>query len=131
MMQKGIQKAGDKYNSLEEFYVAWCKLIRGFSNLTPQQEQFLALILARRHKLSKVILDENLLTKNIFDTEFRDEVVKRLGLTTKQNVSNLLDAMKKKGVLDEDLKVTKNYIPNVDFDKDTFMITFIFKYVNE
>src|SRR5574344_681027 len=131
MMQKGIQKAGDKYNSLEEFYVAWCKLIRGFSNLTPQQEQFLALILARRHKLSKVILDENLLTKNIFDTEFRGEVVEKLGLTSKQNVSNLLDAMKKKGVLNEDLTITKSYIPNVDFDKDTFTITFVFKYVNE
>lgn len=130
-MQKGIQKAGDKYNSLEEFYVAWCKLIRGFSNLTPQQEQFLALILARRHKLSKVILDENLLTKNIFDTEFRGEVVEKLGLTSKQNVANLINSMKKEGVLNEDLTITKSYIPNVDFDKDTFMITFVFKYVNE
>ena len=130
-MQKGIQKAGDKYNSLEEFYVAWCKLIRGFSNLTPQQEQFLALILARRHKLSKVILDENLLTKNIFDTEFRGEVVEKLGLTSKQNVANLINSMKKEGVLNEDLTITKSYIPNVDFDKDTFIITFTFKYVNE
>ena len=130
-MQKGIQKAGDKYNSLEEFYVAWCKLIRGFSNLTPQQEQFLVLILARRHKLSKVILDENLLTKNIFDTEFRGEVVEKLGLTSKQNVANLINSMKKEGVLNEDLTITKSYIPNVDFDKDTFIIMFTFKYVNE
>lgn len=127
----GTQLAGQNCTSLESFYEAWCRLIRGFNNLTPQQEQFLALILTRRHRLSKVILDENLLTKNIFDTEFRGEVVEKLGLTSKQNVANLINSMKKEGVLNEDLTINRKYIPNVDFNKNTFSITVAFKYVNE
>lgn len=127
----GTQLAGKNCSSLESFYEAWCNLISGFNTLTPQQEQFLALILTRRHRLSKVILDENLLTKNIFDTEFKGEIVEKLGLTSKQNVANLINSMKKKGILTEDLRINKDYIPNVDFTKNNFSITFIFKYTNE
>ena len=57
--------------------------------------------------------------------------MEKLGLTSKQNVANIINSMKKEGVLTEDLSIDKKYIPNVDFNKNTFSITVAFKYVNE
>ena len=68
---KAIKQAVIKVTNDLEFFKEWLKIIRGYSNLTLQEEEFMSIILSKRFELSKVILDKELLTRNLFDISIK------------------------------------------------------------
>ena len=82
-----------------EFFTEWLKIIKSFSPLTDKEAEFMAILLTQRHELSKVILDEKILTKMLFDKEVKNYIVSELKMKDTQSVENMIYTLKKKNVI--------------------------------
>lgn len=107
-----------------EFFTEWLKIIKSFSPLTDKEAEFMAILLTKRHELSKVILDEKILTKMLFDKEVKNYIVSELKMKDTQSVENMIYALKKKNVIFENKIINPRYIPKVSKDFTTFAIGF-------
>ena len=107
-----------------EFFTEWLKIIKSFSPLTDKEAEFMAILLAKRHELSKVILDEKILTKMLFDKEVKNYIVSELKMKDTQSVENMIYTLKKKNVIFENKIINPRYIPKVPKDFTTFAIGF-------
>ena len=107
-----------------EFFTQWLKIIKSFSPLTDKEAEFMAILLTKRHELSKVILDEKILTKMLFDKEVKNYIVSELKMKDTQSVENMIYTLKKKNVIFEDKIINPRYIPRVSKDFTNFAIGF-------
>ena len=107
-----------------EFFTEWLKIIKSFSPLTDKEAEFMAILLTKRHELSKVILDEKILTKMLFDKEVKNYIVSELKMKDTQSVENMIYTLKKKNVIFEDKIINPRYIPRVSKDFTNFAIGF-------
>lgn len=107
-----------------EFFTEWLKIIKSFSPLTDKEAEFIAILLTKRHELSKVILDEKILTKMLFDKEVKNYIVSELKMKDTQSVENMIYTLKKKNVIFENKIINPRYIPKVPKDFTTFAIGF-------
>ena len=107
-----------------EFFTEWLKIIKSFSPLTDKEAEFMAILLTKRHELSKVILDEKILTKMLFDKEVKNYIVSELKMKDTQSVENMIYTLKKKNVIFENKIINPRYIPKVPKDFTTFAIGF-------
>lgn len=123
---KQIKQAVIKITNDLHFFKEWLKIIRGYSNLTLQEEEFMAIILSKRFELSKVILDKELLTRNLFDITIKKQVVEQLELPNIQRFENLMNQLRKKKVILEDNEISAAYIPQIK-DTEEFTIAFTIK----
>lgn len=107
-----------------EFFTEWLKIIKSFSPLTDKEAEFMAILLTKRHELSKVILDEKILTKMLFDKEVKNYIVSELKMKDTQSVENMIYTLKKKNVIFENKIINPRYIPKVSKDFTNFAIGF-------
>lgn len=107
-----------------EFFTEWLKIIKSFSPLTDKEAEFMAILLTKRHELSKVILDEKILTKMLFDKEVKNYIVSELKMKDTQSVENMIYTLKKKNVIFENKIINPRYIPRVSKDFTNFAIGF-------
>lgn len=107
-----------------EFFKEWLKIIKSFSKLGDAELDFLAAILSKRHELSKVILDETILTQVLFNKESKDEIIEKLNLKDIQTFENKASQLRKKGIILEGNKIDPRYIPQVNKDLKMFRIMF-------
>jgi hypothetical protein len=84
----------------------------------------MAILLTKRHELSKVILDEKILTKMLFDKEVKNYIVSELKMKDTQSVENMIYTLKKKNVIFENKIINPRYIPRVSKDFTNFAIGF-------
>lgn len=120
---KAIKQAVIKVTNDLEFFKEWLKIIRGYSNLTLQEEEFMSIILSKRFELSKVILDKELLTRNLFDISIKKEIVEMLELPNLQRFENLMNQLRRKKVILENNEINSTYIPQIK-DTNEFIIAF-------
>lgn len=114
-------------NTDYEFFLEWLKVIKSYSKLSDGETEYMAALLAKRSELAKVILDEDLLIKNLFDKGVKKEIVEMIGLKDIQTFENLAHGLRKKGVIGTDGKgnhINPRYIPGIANDCRDFSITF-------
>jgi hypothetical protein len=106
------------------FFTEWLKIIKSYSPLTDKEAEFMAVLLTKRHELSKVILDESILSTVLFDKSMKLKMVEDLQLKDLQTFENMASTLRKKKVI-IDNKINPLYIPKVQKDFSTFAIGFI------
>lgn len=92
--------------------------------LTKSERQVLASFLAKRHELSQVIRDENVLDNVLNSIDVRKEIRDVVGLTVPQ-FNILVSKLRRSGVMDGK-KINKHYIPNIQKDTGQYRLTVIF-----
>ena len=120
---KAIKQAVRTVDNSLDFFKEWLRVIRGYSNLTLQEEEFMAIVLNKRHELSKVILDKELLTRNLFDITIKKQIVEALELPNIQRFENLMNQLRRKKVVLENNEINPTYIPQIKDTKE-FIIAF-------
>lgn len=120
---KAIKQAVRTVDNSLDFFKEWLRVIRGYSNLTLQEEEFMAIVLNKRHELSKVILDKELLTRNLFDITIKKQIVEVLELPNVQRFENLMNQLRRKKVILENNEINPTYIPQIKDTKE-FIIAF-------
>jgi hypothetical protein len=123
---KAIKQAVRTVDNSLDFFKEWLRVIRGYSNLTLQEEEFMAIVLNKRHELSKVILDKELLTRNLFDITIKKQIVEALELPNIQRFENLMNQLRRKKVVLENNEINPTYIPQIKDTKE-FIIAFTIK----
>lgn len=96
----------------KEFFRRWVLILRPYHNLAPKQMEVVSLLLYKRYILSKEITNKDLLD-NLFFEEIKYEIKKEMNYENNQMFSNMLNTLRKSGVLSKDNKILKGLIPNV------------------
>lgn len=107
-----------------DFFMEWLKIIGSFSPLTEKEMSFVASLLAKRHELSKVILDDKMLYRVLFSKETKEEIVNELGLKDLQEFENKAHQLRKKNVIGDNNIINKAYIPNISKDYTSLTVAF-------
>ena len=106
------------------FFYKWLSFLTPLHKLTKSERQVLASFLAKRHELSQIIRDENMLDNVLNSIDIRKDIREAIGLTTPQ-FNILISKMRRSGVMDGK-KINKHYIPNIQKDTGQYRLTIIF-----
>ena len=106
------------------FFYKWLSFTTPLHKLTKSERQVLASFLSKRHELSQIIRDENMLDNVLNSVDIRKEIREAIGLTTPQ-FNILISKMRRSGVMDGK-KINKHYIPNIQKDTGQYRLTIIF-----
>ena len=106
------------------FFYKWLSFTTPLHKLTKSERQVLASFLSKRHELSQIIRDENMLDNVLNSIDIRKEIREAIGLTTPQ-FNILISKMRRSGVMDGN-KINKHYIPNIQKDTGQYRLTIIF-----
>lgn len=68
-------------NFNENFFKYWLKFLQPFHNLTEQEMSIGAAFLRERQKLSKVVLDEDVLDRALMDEEVQKKIREEFSIT--------------------------------------------------
>ena len=110
------------------FFYKWLSFLTPLHKLTKSERQVLASFLAKRHELSQIIRDENMLDNVLNSIDIRKEIRDAVGLTVPQ-FNILVSKLRRSGVMDGK-KIDKHYIPNIQKDTTQYRLTLIFD-INE
>ena len=106
------------------FFYKWLSFTTPLHKLTKSERQLLASFLAKRHELSQIIRDENMLDNVLNSIDIRKEIRDEVGLTVPQ-FNILVSKLRRSGVMDGK-KINKHYIPNIQKDTGQYRLTIIF-----
>ena len=90
------------------FFYKWLSFTTPLHKLTKSERQVLASFLAKRHELSQIIRDENMLDNVLNSIDIRKEIRDEVGLTVPQ-FNILVSKLRRSGVMDGK-KINKHYI---------------------
>ena len=107
----------------------WLGFTKPFHNLSKKEQEVLAVFLFYYFILKKEIKNEDLVWKVLFDYDIKLNIKKELNDLPDYSMQNYLSAFRRKGVI-KDNKIYKTYIPNIEFDSNTFQIIYNFKILN-
>lgn len=111
------------------FFVYWLQFLKPYHKLRSKEIELLSLFLAKRFELSKVIKDEDLLDKLLFDKDVKLEIREKMGYTNGQVLENMLSALRAKNVI-KDNKIDKGLIPILEEDNTSFKLVFNFTFTD-
>lgn len=105
-----------------DIFTIWVKILSPFIKTSDKEQELLAAILRKRHKLMQKVNDPELLNTILFSTETRAEIREELGYST-IGFTNILAYLKKRGLISKDNKITNHVIPDIDFSGKRFTFT--------
>lgn len=111
----------------KEFFVRWLEFLKPYHKLRQKEIELLSLFLYKRYQLQKVISDEKILTKILFDTDSRNEIKEALNYSSSQILNNMISSLRKKKVIDKDNNIHKGLIPNIT--ESNFKLVFNFNII--
>lgn len=111
------------------FFKRWLDFLKPYHKLRPKEIELLAILLYKRYNLSKVVKDDKILNKLLFDTENRKELKKELNYTHPQVLNNMLHSLRKSNAIDENNVIAPGLIPNMD--GNNFKLVFNFNIKDE
>lgn len=123
-----INKALNLPCNKRNFYRLWLTFLTPLHHLTPKVIEIAAELLRHRQELSKVILDENVLTKVLMSPEVRDEIIKDCNITL-SNFHVAVGKLKKAKFFDKGV-INPKLIPNLSDDSNRFNLVLMFN-INE
>ena len=110
------------------FFYKWLSFLHPFNNLTKTERQVLSAMLNKRHELSGIIPNENIVDGLMKSAEVRKEIRESISLGVSQ-FNMIYGALRKHGVL-VDNKINKKYIPNIEYNSNEYRLVLIFD-INE
>ena len=110
------------------FYRKWLSFLTPLHKFTPQVTTIAAELLRHREELSKVIKDENILSKVLLSQDIREQILKDCKVTL-STFRVTVNKLKKAGFL-VDGKINSRFIPNVKPNED-FNLLLMFKFKND
>lgn len=97
------------------FFKLWLLLMKGLvHDLTETEMNFVAILLRKRLELSAKIKDEELLTEYLLNTKNKKEIIKELQWTNVFQLNNMIQKLKKKGILTESKGIISYMVPQID-----------------
>lgn len=109
------------------FFFRWLEFLKPYHKLRQKEIELLALFLYKRYKLQKVIKDEKILNKMLFDTDSRKEIRDELNYSSGQVLNNMISSLRTKKVLDSQNNILKSLIPNLDGNNFKLVFNFNIK----
>ena len=111
--------------TVDQFFKYWLLFIHPLHKLPAREIDILALILSKRHELSKYIIDEAQIDKFLFSTEIRSEIINSNDIS-KNTFQVTLSALRKAGVILEDNTLNKRFVPDLSKDSPRFDLMILF-----
>ena len=99
-------------SSFDEMFRYWLTFLRPVHNLTDREIDVVSGFIRKRYELSKSILDEELLDKNLMNESTKRTIRDECGLTV-SHFQIILSKLKKKKVIVEN-KISPKYIPRIN-----------------
>jgi hypothetical protein len=112
-----------------EFFKYWVDFLFPIHKLSRRDADVTASLLYRRHQLSEVISNEDVLDAVLLSTEQRRIMRAQFGLT-QQNFQVIMAKLRAKHVI-VNKKINKRFIPNLSKDADEYKLTIHFRMPNE
>lgn len=106
------------------FFMRWLEFLKPYHGLRQKEIELLSLFLYKRYQLEKVIKDEKILSKILFDTESRNEIRDALNYSSSQILNNMISNLRSKGVIGKDNAIAKGLIPNLTGDNFKLLFNF-------
>lgn len=105
----------------------WLKLTKELHGLSTAEMQLAAAFLDKYIEFKEKILDDDLINEFLMSTKVKNSMREKLGIDKQTTFQNAITALRKKGFLDENDKIAKVFIPNIDTNSKFFKISFILK----
>lgn len=109
----------------ESFFSWWLRFLIPVHNLCPKEIDVAACFLRKRHELSKVILDNDLLNKTLMNQETQKEIREECGMKI-QNFIVIKGKLKAKKFLVNDA-INPKLIPNIKEENGIFQLLLLFE----
>ena len=108
----------------EDFFRYWFEILKPFHHLTNRAMDVATAMIRKRHELSKVISDNQILDKILFSTDVQKEIRAECNLSVPQFYT-ILNKLRNSNVL-VDNKINTKFIPNIKDDEDKFKLLILF-----
>lgn len=111
-------------SNLDNIFRYWLSFLSPFHHLTEREEDVAAAFLKERYKLSKVVLDDELLDRMLMSEETQSKLREECSLNN-QHFQVIKSKLKQKKFL-VDGKINPRLIPNLKEDSNTFQLLLLF-----
>lgn len=111
--------------TLDSFFRYWVEVLKPFHKLTNRECDILSEFLSKRHKLSKIISDEDVLDTMLMSDEIKTEIREKTNASP-QSLHAVMTSFKKNKVLLEG-KINKRFIPKISEEGDNYKLMFFFE----
>lgn len=115
--------------TLDSLFRYWLNFLTPFHNLTDRETDVAAAFLKERHRLSKVILDNELVDRTLMSEESQRKLRQECGLTN-QHFQVIKSKLKSKKFIIKDV-INPRLIPNIDEMIKSFQLLLVFDYTND
>ena len=112
-----------------QFFTYWFKFLQPFHDLTDRETDVAAALLEQRHKLSKVIRDDNILDRVVLGDDTKRQVRESLHMTLPHFQVIMGKLRSSKIIIDG--KLNKRFIPKLAEDSKTFKLMLLFEFPDE
>ena len=111
-------------SNLDSIFRYWLSFLSPFHHLTEREEDVAAAFLKERYKLSKLVLDDELLDRMLMSEETQSKLREECSLNN-QHFQVIKSKLKQKKFL-VDGKINPRLIPNLKEDSNTFQLLLLF-----
>lgn len=108
------------------FFRYWFEFLKPFHKLTEREIDVATALVKKRHELSKVIKDAEILDKVVMSEYIRVKVMEECGLSLPY-FQVILSKLKKNRIL-VDNRLNQNYIPKLQEEKGLFKMMLLFDF---
>lgn len=108
------------------FFKHWFKFLLPFHNLTDREMDVAAAFLLKRHELSKVISDVNILNNVLMGEDTKREIREMCDIKH-QHFQVIMSKLRKAKVI-VDNKINPRFIPNVKEENNNFKLLLLFSF---
>lgn len=115
--------------TLDSLFRYWLNFLTPFHNLTSRETDVATAFLRERYKLSKVILDSDLVDRTLMSEESQRKLRLECDLTN-QHFQVIKSKLKSKKFFIND-KINPRLIPNIDDSIKSFQLLLVFDYSND
>ncbi len=115
--------------TLNSLFRYWLDFLSPFHNLTDRETDVAAAFLRERHKLSKVILDSDLVDRTLMSEESQRKLRQECELTN-QHFQVIKSKLKTKKFFVND-RINPRLVPNVSEMVKSFQLLLVFDYTND
>lgn len=120
------EKVAKITTSRKQFFFKWVEYTKPFHGLRKQLQDALALLLYHHYELGKVISNNKILWKQVFDYDTKILIMEDLNIP-QTALENIYTQLRKAGVV-KDNQIVPVFIPNITKDTTEFTIKINFSF---
>ena len=114
-------------NKEDNFFNYWVEFLKPFNKLTGRELSVLAELLKKRHELTKIISDSNVLTSVLFSSEVRSSIRKKLNLSP-AHFNGIMKKFKDTNIIDKTNNINPKLVPKITETSKGFQLVLYFDF---